>query len=203
MEMISGYHIVFCRRAIAWRRVWLGVAVLATAFALAGCAGQMPAPPGLTAAPHTAVSYNAVATFSVGLIPTHAPPVRIGDSLGFRFSASRNGYGSLYLLNASGAVVVLAQNLPLVADVEVVFPSVEEGFILRASPPAGVERVLFLVTRQPFAGFGSGSASGMSPVQLPMRAQDFILKLNAATAQLPDQDWALVENRIEIIASEG
>ena len=202
MEMISGYNIAFCRRAMAWRRVWLAVAALLAAFALAGCAGQMPAPPGLTAAPHTAVAYNPAAPFSVGVIPTKTPPVRIGDELGFRLSTSRNGYGHVYLLNASGAVLVLAQNLPLTDGVERVFPSLGEGFTFRASLPAGVERVLFLVTRQPFEGFGNSSASGM-PVQLAERAHDFIMNLNAATAQLPSQDWALVESRIEIIASEG
>ena len=191
-----------CRRAVARRRVWLAVAALLAAFALAGCAGQMPAPPGLTAAPHTAVAYNREAPFAVGVIPTRTPPVRIGDELAFRLSTSRNGYGHVYLLNAFGAVLVLAQNLPLTDGVERVFPSLGEGFTFRATPPAGVERVLFLVTRQPFEGLGGSLTSG-TPVQLAERAQDFILKLNAATAKLPDQDWALVESRIEIIASEG
>ena len=202
MEMIPGHNNAYSRRAVAWRRVWLGAAALLAALALTGCAGQMPAPVGLTAAPSTAVTYNAQAPFSVGVIPTKAPPVRFGDELGFRLSTSRNGYGHVYLLNASGAVLVLTQNLPLTDGVERVFPSLVEGFTFRASPPAGVERVLFLVTRQPFMGFVRGSASGM-PVQLPMRAHDFIQELNAATALLPEQDWALVESRIEIIASEG
>ena len=202
MEMISGYDLALCRRAVERRRVWLAVAALLAAFALAGCAGRMPAPPGLTAAPHTAVAYNREAPFAVGVIPTRTPPVRIGDELAFRLSTSRNGYGHVYLLNASGAVLVLAQNLPLTDGVERVFPTPGGGVALRASPPAGVERVLFLVTRQPFEGLGGSLTSGM-PVQLAERAQDFILKLNAATAKLPGQDWALVESRIEIIASQG
>ena len=204
MGVLSRYNIAFCRRAVEGRRVWLGVTALLAAFALAGCAGQMqmPGPVGLTAAPSTAVTYNSQAPFSVGVIPTKAPPVRFGEELGFRLSTSRSGYGHVYLLNASGRVLVLTQNLPLTKDVERVFPALGEGFIFRASPPAGMERVLFLVTRQPFAGFGITSGSGM-PVQLPVRAHDFIRELNAATALLPDQDWALVESRIEIIASEG
>ena len=202
MGMISGNDLALFGRAITPRLLWLAGAGLLATFLLSGCTPRMPAPPGLTAAAHTGVTYNSAAPFSVGVIPTNAPPVRIGEEVGFRLSTSRDGYGQVYLLNASGAVLVLAQNLPLKDGVERVFPALEDGFRFRASPPAGVERVLLLVTRQPFVGFNVGSPSG-GPVQLSIRAHDFIIELNAATALLPDQDWALVENRVEIIAAEG
>ena len=161
-----------------------------------GCAGTMPAVQGMTAAPEMAVVLNDEAPFAVGIIPNRAPPLRIGDELGFMLSASETGYGHLYLLNASGGVLVLAENLTVAGGAQTMFPALGSTFTFRASPPAGVERVLFLMTRQPFRGFGGG-ASG--PVQLPVQAKDFIENLNAATGQLPGQGWVLAETRVEIV----
>ena len=186
-----------CSRA-AWRHFGKAACVLLAA-ALAGCTGQsMPAPPGLTAAPGSSVIYNPEAPFSVGVIPTQAPPVRIGDKLGFRLNTSARGYGHLYLLNATGEVVVLTQNLPLAADAETVYPDPDAGVVLRASPPAGVERLLFLVTLQPFEGFGRVSAPDR-PAQLAVRADAFIRDLNMATQQLPKSGWTVTESRVEIV----
>ena len=173
-----------------------GLAAVAAAVLLGGCAAKMPAPVGLTAAPQTAVVYNAASPFSVGVVPNRAPPVRIGDELGFTLSASASGYGHLYLLNASGGVLVLAQNMAVAGGAQTAFPPPGGIFKFRATPPAGVERVLFLVTRQPFAGFGGG-ASG--PVQLPVKAHEFVMNLNVATGKLPGQGWALAETRVEIV----
>ena len=192
----SGLH----SRRLRIVRYSAGFAAAVTAVLLGGCAGTMPAPVGLTAAPATAVVYNTAAPFSVGVVANRAPPVRIGDELGFTLSASATGYGHLYLLNASGAVLVLAENLAVTGGAQAVFPTPGGGFTFRASPPAGVERVLFLVTRQPFLGFGGG-ASG--PVQLPVKAQKFIMELNAAIGQLPREGWAVTEARIEIVPAGG
>ena len=168
--------------------------------ALGGCGPTTPAPIGLTGAPATAVVYNPTASFSVGVVPNRAPPVRIGEELGFTLSASVAGYGHLYLINASGAVLALVENLAVTSGAQAQFPEPGGGFTFRASPPAGVERVLFLVTRQPFQGFG-GSTSG--PVQIAVRAHEFLKSLNEATASLPGGDWALTETRIEIVPANG
>lgn len=174
-----------------------GVAVAVMGVALGGCVPTPPKPTGLTAAPHVAVAHNAAAPFSVGVIPNRAPPVRIGDVLAFVLSANATGYGHLYLLNASGGVLVLGENLPVSADQQLVFPAPGGPFVFRATPPAGVERIIFMMTRQPFRGFGGG-ASG--PVQLPMQPEDFIGDLNKATGQLPRQEWALAEARVEVVS---
>lgn len=176
----------------------LSVALMAAAVALAGCETTMPAPSGLTAAPAAAVAYNRDAAFSVGVVPDRAPPVRLGEAIGFSLSSSADGYGHLYLLNASGGVLALAENLPLAAGALTAFPPPDAGYAFRASPPVGVERVLFLTTRQPFAGF-AGDATKAGPVQLPVRARAFVERLNAATAALPAAGWALAEERIEIV----
>lgn len=177
-----------------------GVAAAIVVIVLGGCQGTMPAPVGLTAAPESAVVYNAASPFSVGVVADRAPPVQIGDELGFTLSTSTTGYGHLYLLNASGAVLVLAENVSIAGGAQMAFPTPGGGFSLRASPPAGVERVLFLLTRQPFAGFGAGASP---PVQLPTRAQAFIADLNSVTRQLSARDWALAETRIEIVPARG
>ena len=192
-------------RAGGWRWTRRTPAAACAALAIAilgigGCGVTMPALEGLTAAPELAVALNDEAPFSAGIIPNRAPPVRIGDELGFMLSASDTGYGHLYLLNASGGVLVLAENMLVAGGAQTAFPAPGSGFTFRASPPAGVERVLFLVTRQPFRGFGRG-ASG--PVQLPVQARDFIMELNEATGQLPGQGWAVTETRVEIVPAEG
>ena len=177
----------------------VSAATVAAVLALGGCGGEtMPAPPGLTAAPYAKVAYNTTAPFSAGVLPAYAPPVYLGDVLGLRLSSQVSGYGHLYLLNAGGRVMVLAENLPLTAGAQTAFPSPHGSIVLRATPPAGVERVVFLVTRQPFAGFGQGAAA-FGPVQLPMTASTFVGRFNEATRQLPKQEWTVVETRIEIV----
>ena len=178
------------------------VAIVAVAGAIAGCTGTMPSPVGMTAAPTASVVYNAAAPFSVGIVPDRAPPVRIGDELGFTLSSSEAGYGHLYLLTASGAVLVLAENMPLAAGAQTAFPQPDAGFRFRAQPPAGVERLLFLATRQPFAGFGGGAAAA-GPVQVAVDAHAFVSRLNEATGRLPERSWALAETRIEIVDAGG
>ena len=146
------------------------------------------------------VVHNDDAPFSVGIIPNRVPPVRIGDEVGFLLSASTTGYGHLYLISASGGVLVLAENLVVNDGGQTEFPAPESGFTLRASPPAGHERVLFLMTRQPFKGFGGGTSG---PVQLPLRENDFISDLNAATRLLPDSAWTLAETSVEVVPEDG
>ena len=174
----------------------LGVTILA----LNGCGVTMPAFIEQATAPEMSVALNDEAPFSVGIVPNRAPPVRIGDELGFVLSASETGYGHLYLLNASGGVLVLAENLVVTGGAQTAFPAPGSGFTFRATPPAGVERVLFLMTRQPFRGFGGGAGS---PVQIPVQARDFIMDLNEATGHLPGQGWAMAEMQVEIVPAGG
>ena len=176
------------------------LAWLPAVIVVAGCNATMPAPVGLTAAPESSVVYNPDATFSAGIAPNRAPPVMIGDALGFQLSSSQDGYGHLYLLNASDEVWVLAENLRLQANAQGIYPPLDGGFVLRATPPAGVERVLLLVTRHPFVGFGRGAAA-QGPVQLPLRAAEFLGDLNAATRGLREDAWVVVETRVEIVAN--
>ena len=92
----------------------------------------MPALKVQPAAPEMSVALNDEASFSVGLIPSRASPVRIGDGLGFTLSASATGYGHLSLLNASGGVLVLAENLVVTGGAQTAFPTPGSGFTVRA-----------------------------------------------------------------------
>ena len=172
--------------------------VAAVAGAIGACNHVMPSPVGMTSASTISVTYNSAAPFSVGIIPDRAPPVHIGDQLSFTLSSSDAGYGHLYLLTASGSVLVLAENMPLAAGSQNRFPRPDSPFLFRAQPPVGVERLLFLVTHRPFEGFG-GSAVAAGPVKLSVKAFSFVELLNSATTRLPDQGWALAETRIQIV----
>ena len=186
-----------------WRRCAVRGAVALAAAALAGCAG-LPGPmaPGTTPAPAATAAQNPAAPFPASVAPVGAARVRLGDPVSFVLSAGAAGYGHLYLLNASGTVVALAEGLALAPGAPVLFPAPDTGFTIRASAPLGANRVLLLVTRQPFAGLGGGGA-GAAPVTLAVRAEAFVAQLNAATAGLAPDGWALAEARVEVVAAGG
>ena len=109
----------------------------------------------VAAAGHT-FQTNSNAAFHIGVIPTSPPPIALGQALGFRLSSSASGYAHLYLLNASGTVMVLAENMPVAQGVETFYPDPAQNLTLRASPPVGRERVVLLVTRAPVRGVRAG-----------------------------------------------
>ena len=179
--------------------------VLAAAVALAGCAG-MPGPmapaSGTPPAPPGSASQNPAAPFTAAVSPVGASRVRLGDPVSFVLSAGTAGYGHLYIINTSGTVVALAESLAIAPGAPVLFPAPDAGFTIRASAPVGINRVLLLVTRQPFPGLGGGGA-GAAPVTLTMPGDAFIANLNAATARLPGNGWVLAETRVEVVAAGG
>ena len=179
----------------------LPVAVLAAGF-LGGCVGTTQGSAGFTAAPEMALAHNPNSTIAAGIVPDRAPPVAIGDELGFRVSANGDAYGHLYLINASGRVFVLVENLRLPANAQIRFPRDSANLMFRAQPPAGVERVVLLATRHRFAGFSQGTAAG-GPVQIAAEAREFVSELNAALGRLPEEDWTIAETHIEVIGQKG
>ena len=177
--------------------VALRVGVVAAAVTLAGCAGM----PGTVATPAESAGIavqNPAAPFAAAVNLVGAPPARFGDPVSFVLSAGTEGFGHLYLLNTSGTVVALAENLSIAPDAPMLFPAPDAGFTIHARPPAGINRVLLLVTRQPFPGFGGGGA-GAPPEMLATRADAFVAQLNASTTQLSGNDWSLAETRVEVL----
>jgi len=146
------------------------------------------------------VAANDSPAFAVGVAPTMAPPVAVGTPIGFRVSSSEAGFGHLYLVNADGGVTLLAENLPVAAGAQVEYPRPGDGLVIRASLPAGVDRVVFLVTRQPFVGFADNQGSTLTrPMVLASTAGTFLRRLNRATAQMPASSWAVAETRVQVV----
>ena len=142
---------------------------------------------------------NRSAQFSISLVPAVPVPIRIGTNLGFNVSSSTAGYYSLYLIDPVGEVWVLAENLPLPAG-SVTYPSPPaQDFTLAAAEPLGTNRVILLVTRDPFGGF-SGNATLTRAVSLAIRGGAFVSQLNAAVEALPRSDWATDEIAVRVVA---
>ena len=142
---------------------------------------------------------NYRAPFSLSLVPAVPVPIRIGTNLGFNVSSSTAGYYSLYLIDPVGEVWVLAENMPLPAG-SVTYPSPPaQNFTLAAAEPLGVNRVILLVTRDPFGGF-SGNATMTRAVSLAIHGGAFVSQLNAVLATLPTSDWATDEITVRVVA---
>lgn len=151
------------------------------------------------AASHSTINGNSQAPFSIGVVPLTAPPIVLGSKLRFQMSTSSTGYGHLYLINASGNVLVLAENMIMKSGQKKVYPNPKDHISLRANPPAGTERVILLVTRQPLMGFNQKEGQTTTrPVALAITAGDFIRKFNQKTAQLPSSQWSVTEIRVRI-----
>ena len=138
--------------------------------------------------------------FAVGVVPTMAPPVPVGSVLGFRLSSNRTGYGHLYLLTVDGGVTMLAENLPLAAGVQVIYPPAGAEFAIRATPPVGEDRAMLLVTLQPFVGFANNQGLTLSrPVTLGLTGGAFLEEFAAATSSLPVGAWASAETSVQVV----
>ena len=179
-------------------RIGSAVAGVLVATALAGGCRSNQGP--LVAAEDVSVAANDAAAFAVGVAPTLAPPVAVGTPVGFRVSSSETGYGHLYLINADGGVTMLAENLPLAAGTQVDYPRPDDGIQIRASAPAGIDRLVLLVTRQPFVGFADNQGSTLTrPVALASTAEAFLDEFNEATESLPAASWAVAETRVAVV----
>ena len=125
----------------------------------------------------------------VTLFPTSAKAVRIGSTIGFQIGATANGYAHLYALSASGKVQLWMENVRIRRDHAMVYPSRDSE--IRATPPAGDEKVVLVITRAPFDGFASGAVR--SPLALQYSHESFRQALAAKIKKLPSGSWATTE----------
>lgn len=145
-----------------------------------------PKPPAVPAAP---------ADVAVSMLPLGSSILKLGEPIRFRVTSNVNGFGHLYVTNTSGTVLMVAENVPLKAGRSIDLP--KTGVILRAAPPAGDNRVLFLATREKFKGFGGGEmVERPSDVQLTGFGLVSSLRLRLATT--PRADWAFTELTIRV-----
>ena len=136
--------------------------------------------------------------FDISLVPAVPVPIRLGTDLGFRVSTGSAGYASLYLINPEDEVWVLAENMPVAAG-NVDYPTQAQGFTLTAAEPLGVNRVILLVTREPFDGFSGGNTL-TTVVGLAIRGDAFVGRLNGTTRSLQPSEWAIDEIAVSIVA---
>ena len=178
---------------------WTGCLVFSGLLVVAsGCGGPTEGPS--VAAGGVDVSGNPEAAFAVGVVPTLAPPVRVGTPLGFRLSSSVDGLGHLYMIAPTGDVTVLVENLPLAAGAQVEYPGPALGFTIEATPPAGIDRVVLLVTLEPFAGFGNSQGALLTrPVGLTLGAEAFLDRFDEMVGDLPGVSWATAETRVQVM----
>ena len=164
----------------------------------AGCGQAVEGPP--VAAGGVEVSGNAEAAFAVGVVPTLAPPVRVGTPIAFRLSSTVDGLGHLYMITSTGEVTALVENLPLAAGSQVEYPGPQLGFSITATPPAGIDRVILLVTLEPFEGFGNSQGALLTrPVGLTLAPEAFLGRLDEMVGGLPGPSWATAETRVQVV----
>jgi hypothetical protein len=119
----------------------------------------------------------------------------IGDPLGFRMaSLACEGYGQLYVLSASGRSQLWLENVRLHTGQPIYYPS--PGSIVRATPPAGDETVLFVVTRAPLHGFVGGTS--MTPFDLQYTHDGLRAAIQERLAAMPRSDWAVAELSVRV-----
>lgn len=178
-----------------------GLIALASAAVLAACAPQGLGGPTSGSIPGLggSLAENPAETpgLTIGIVPTTAPPLKIGEAITFSVRSSQGGFASLYLISTSGVTTTLTENLILGVGSPAVFPVENSGVQLVAQPPAGPSRVLLLVTSAPFNGVSDTgpvivpTATGLGPDQL-------IDRINTRTAELPYPGWETAETIVKV-----
>ena len=131
---------------------------------------------------------------NISLVPTTASVLKIGSSIGFSIGSTAGGYASLYALSASGKVQLWLENVPIRAGGTISYPT--RGGVIRATPPAGDEKILMVVTRTRIAGFAHGTVR--SPLVLPYTHEAFRQALAGKTSALASDDWTSTELTVRI-----
>lgn len=132
----------------------------------------------------------------VSLMPIGPSSLSVGEPIRFKMVALAEGFGHLYVLSASGRTQLWMENVRVHAGVPVGFP--RGGQIVRATPPAGDETVLFVATRSRIGGFLGGGSVSTVPFDLQYTHDTFRGALQAQLDALPRNDWAIAELHIRV-----
>lgn len=181
----------------------LGIGAVALAFggiaASTGASAQTrdltveaPAPTGAKPRP----SRQPVLPVNVSLMPVGPSVVPVGSRIRLRIQSNNNGFGHLYVANASGKVVLLAENLPLRANRALDLP--RGGMILRASPPTGDNVVHFLATRTRFPGFAGGTTT-TTPLDIQVSSAALEPQLATRLSEAPRNQWGMTKVTIRVV----
>jgi hypothetical protein len=130
------------------------------------------------------------------LMPIGPSTLTIGEPIRFKMVSLGDGYGHLYVLSASGRSQLWMENVRVHGGVPISFPL--PGQIVRASPPAGDEVVLFVATRSRIAGFLGGGSTSTTPFELQYTHDGLRGALQNQLDALPREDWAVAELNIRV-----
>lgn len=130
------------------------------------------------------------------LLPVGPSSIRIGAPIRFRIRSNRSGFGHVYIVNASGKTVLLVENLPLKAERSVEVP--KAGLLIRASAPTGDNEVVFLATRDRFAGFAGGGTT-TTPTDIQTSGAGLAAQLETRLSMTARDRWALTHVTVRVV----
>lgn len=145
--------------------------------------------------PPSAPSARPGRAVTASLSPIGPSVVPVGTPIRFRITSNRSGFGHLYIVNTSGKVLMLVENIPLKANRPHDLP--RGGVVLRAAPPVGDNQILFLVTRDRLAGFANGATS-TTPADVQVTPDGLVSVLKARLADWPRERWAYTDLVIRV-----
>lgn len=145
--------------------------------------------------PKPSAAAEAQVPVHASLLPVGPSMIRIGDPIRFRIRSNRSGFGHVYIVNSSGKTMLLAENLPLQANRLIEVP--KAGLRLRASAPTGDNDVVFLATRDRFAGFAGGSTTS-TPADIQTSGGGLAAQLETRLSATVRDRWALTHVTVRV-----
>jgi hypothetical protein len=131
---------------------------------------------------------------NASIMPVGASSVSIGSPLGFRMVSTADGWGSLYVMSASGRTQAWFENVRLGSGQPLSYP--RRGLIVRASPPAGDDAVMFVVSRDRLDGFAGRQLT--SPIDLQYTHDGLRTAIQDRFRDIPRDRWVFTEIRIRV-----
>jgi len=130
------------------------------------------------------------------LMPIGPSMIRIGDPIRFQIRSNRSGFGHVYIVNSSGKTVLLVENLPLKAERSIEVP--KAGLRIRASAPTGDNEVVFLATRDRFAGFAGGGTT-TTPTDIQTSGAGLAAQIETRLSMTARERWALTHVTVRVV----
>lgn len=133
--------------------------------------------------------------FHVSFMPGGPSSISIGTPVALRMVSTADGFAGLYVLSASGRTQAWFENVPLRAGKPIVYP--QRGVIVRATPPAGDETVIFVVSRHRLAGFAA-AGENTTPLDLQYTHAGLRAAIQQKFGKLRRERWAFAEIQIRV-----
>jgi hypothetical protein len=128
-------------------------------------------------------------------MPVGPSSIAVGTPLAFRMVSTADGFAGLYVLSASGRTQAWLENVRLRAGEPIVYP--QQGLIVRATPPAGDDTVLLLVSRDRLDGF-AGPGEITTPFDLQYSHAGLRAAIQHKFSDVRRERWAFAELEIRV-----